>query len=633
MNDEPSVIDPGRGRPTVAAMVRRSRWSLVRRCEFAAAFVLVVFLLAQGNLAVSSWGQYWSTDWSTASTTHRLVVDVGFALATIVFLFSAGLLRVLVGAEAREALSGGGALATGRRAIRLLVVWLVSAAFLALVAYDAIGLRLAAPIAIVLGTVPFAFGFYVVPLIVDRRLSIIGAIRESTRFVRAAGFFRHWLLVVCLLAGAAGFGWLTVRAISVAGASWRPSATDTSTWLVSSQNQDSSMESWHASITYETIMVGVVGAAFGVLFCFLAALALAAAYSRRVTDDTPALAEPAAGVARRHIGRRLVVPVLVLALLSGATAFVWSYVVPFRGHTLAPGQQVTMRNGLTVTAPATGRTTFGTYRWYPAWLGGPRETAVDQLRSDAIDGDVRSLSAGHDPATVLGSFTSPPVVAASADGSVQFRWKSGYRFALVVIHLPGRLPGVATVWIGGFMSPGSKGPAQMVLAVEQFWRTFSIQGATIPAITGWRSRAVAPGRRVTLASGLSVVMPHGWPAAVARSSLTGFPAESFMPALLDTTGLWYARVYSRSRSDPWLKGVSQEQRIARSSDGTVEVWGMYGQGGGGTSVTVVTHLPGRSIGVIDGYFKDDALTRAAAWSLALRMWKIYGVEGVAFPRM
>jgi hypothetical protein len=481
MTEEQGEIEreAGRGRPKVTAMLRGAHWELVRRCALAVAFIFVAYLLVQGQIAALYPRQSWGL---SGEISYRTVEVIALALTPIAFLFGAGLLRVLLGAERRDDVGGGGVLAAARRTVRLLVTLLAGAAFLTLVAFDSIGFSVTAPIAIALGTVPFTFALYVVPLIVHRRLSVIDAVRQSTHLVRAAGFVRQWLFFVGMVVGTAAFGFVAVRALVIAGANWRPSVGDTSTWLVS--GQDNSAEIWHASITYETVMVGVVGAVCAVLLCFLVALALAAAYSRRERDDAfapaPAEAMPAeakdasaAAAPRRHIGRRLVAPFVILLLLAGANAYVWSFASPLHGHTLAPGEKVTMRNGLTLTAPATGQWMYVTPRFYPSWLGGRYaglERAVDVFFSEGSISEVRSFSVGTDPTTILDDtfYASSPVAAASADGSVRILWKSGNPLVAVETDLPGHSPGLIVVWVR-VGKQTVQGPAQMMALAACRW--------------------------------------------------------------------------------------------------------------------------------------------------------------------
>jgi hypothetical protein len=181
------------------------------------------------------------------------------------------------------------------------------------------------------------------------------------------------------------------------------------------------------------------------------------------------------------------------------------------------------------------------------------------------------------------------------------------------------------------------------------WSEASITAARLPAQTAWRSRPVRPEGRVMLSSGLSLRMPHRWRAELASTSLTSEPAQMFMPLTLHPGGAWYGEILSlRDESDRQLLGATdrdETQVVARSDDGTVEIYGP--KPGDATQadseadsavrhrewVTIVTRLPGRTIGLVQGYVttKEPGFSETDAWRFARWMWTNYRVEGAELP--
>jgi hypothetical protein len=266
---------------------------------------------------------------------------------------------------------------------------------------------------------------------------------------------------------------------------------------------------------------------------------------------------------------------------------------------------------------------------------------------------VGSYSPEATAAEINNAIRQSPLVASALDGAADVYWRSGSWYAFVLTHLPGRLAGFVQVKVtGSRLDHRGTGPTQVMQALTSVWRS-SVRGVALPAQTAWRSQPVAPGGRTALACGLSMVMPHRWPAELASSAVTSEPLQMFMPLTLHAQG-WYGQVLSlRGESDKRLpKGAGNDwvRLVARSTDGRVTIYGerhTYASDAaatGGTTragaatpndfaVVIVTRLPGHAIGMFEGHIMTSklGLSRTAARRFAQSMWTAYQVRGVTLP--
>jgi hypothetical protein len=638
--------------------LRRSTLPFFGGLVMVVAFILVTSLLVMGVIRFVMRVSFEGTDDPHARLTAVMVV-VALVAVVVAFLFAAGLVDLLVQSALHGKRGSIGSVLSAFRCVHwLLLTAVIVAPLVALIAFTAISVGLAAPLVVAFGEVVLVYCLYTVPLILDRRLNTFHAIAESARLVRLGGFVRQYVPLVLATYTLVAFWWMAAHRIGSIGQYWEPSLGDAASWLISDSDFGSGLDR-------PTVLVPLVGALAVAVSCGALSLLLAGMYAsvwrRRdalEADGTPqsaAQAAASAGVrvapltARRRWPLPASVAMATLLLMATATAFVWWYGTPLPERELKAGERTTLRSDLTLTVPAGQTAWISRARRYPSWLGlgdngGLAVPTFFGSLADIVARDmgaliVASFSPEDDPSGDLW-LLSNPVVGSSANGTVEMRWKSGSRYAYVFTHIPGGLDGMVKLRVtSSWKDHRPVGPAQALQALAGVWSAWSIQGAQLPAQTAWRSRRVAPGHRTTLSSGLSVVMPHRWAAELASSSRGDMPAQSFMPLRLDPRGLWYGEVLSlRSESDARLTSAvsagNSMRRIRRSADGMVEIYGSIDAGTPG-SVVVVTRLPGRPVGLMRGVFatSQDGLSKAEAWRCAVRMWKAYQVEGAKLPAL
>jgi hypothetical protein len=607
-----------------------------------AAFAFVGWLCLEGIVRLVVGSSSWSVDQPYGTLTATVVVMIAVAVV-LGSVFVAGLVDMLV-----QSGRGGGrgdlgrAFATYRRAHWLWLALLIAAPVVAVVAFVTAGAMIFAPLVLAIGEGVLVFGVFTAPLILDRRLDTFRALSESSRLVRRDGFAAHVARLFILTVVGIVFWWLVAKGLFAIGGGeyeWTPQFSDPTTWLVVAG------EGFWGSFV-RTLLISLVGAAGVAATCGAIVVFVAANYSRA----TRGTAARAASVATRPWRRRSLVTTMLL-LLIGLTWFVWWFATPPASRMMSAGERVTLRNGLTFTVPAGSVTELDWARKYPSWLGlgdnggTPVATFFGPL-SDFVARDggaffAMSISPDSDPSPSAWSPSYPwgsPVVGRSVDGTVEIRWERGTRRAYVVTHVPGKLNGLVQIRLTSSWSDRRPmGPGQAMQSLAAVWSTWSVQGAPLPAQTAWRSQQVAPGRRTVLASGLSVVMPHGWTAELASSSTSNLPAESFMPAMLEPAALWYAEVVSlRSSTDEqlkWLHDTSSMRLVARSADDLVDVYGPADNTHG--TLAIVTHLRGRSIGLLTGRFDDEHgyQTKEGVLQDAARLWQLYQVKGATLPTL
>ena len=147
---------------------------------------------------------------------------------------------------------------------------------------------------------------------------------------------------------------------------------------------------------------------------------------------------------------------------------------------------------------------------------------------------------------------------------------------------------------------------------------------------------VASGQRVSLASGLSVVLPDGSGGELARSQLSAqtstIPVESLSFGEYAGPSTWRSLdvVSIRSRAECLALGTFEQRGTLGGGKrgGPVTVWWLPQTGG----VAIVTRLSGRLTGVLfemtgSAHSKRQAAHRAEA------IWRAYVVHGATLPSM
>jgi hypothetical protein len=620
------------------------------------AFLLVTSLLMEGIIRLIVGTSFEGSETPHAALT-AVMVAVALVAVAVVFVFAAGLVDLLVQGVLRGRRGSiASTLAAFRSTFWLLLAALIVAPLVILIAFVAASAGLAAPLVIAFGAVVLVYGIYTVPLILDERLNTVRALADSARLVRIGGFVRQYVLLVLAVFAAIAFWRVVVHRIGSTGQYWEPRLGDAASWPVDGSGLA-------LGLTHRAVMVSLLGAMAIAASCGALALLLAGMYAsacrRRAAFEAgvPTRGAGARAEAPARLGIRVtpsavrrrgavVAVAALLLLMTAVTAFVWWYGTPAHEHQMKAGASATLRSGLSLTVPPGTTAWITRTRRYPAWLGlgdngGLAVPTVFGSQADIVARDmgaliVASFSPEHDPSR--GAWLlDEPLVGSSADGTVEMRWKSGSRYAYVFTHLPGRLDGMVQLRVASSWNDHRPvGPAQVLEGLASFWSAWNVRGVQPPAQSAWRSQSVTPGRRTALSSGLSLVMPHHWEAELASSARSNMPAQSFMPLRLEPRGLWYGEVLSlRSESDARLKWAvepSMLRLVARSAGRRVEIYGSIDTGTLGR-VAVVTRLPGRSIGLITGNFEvgKDGLSKAGALRYAVRMWKVYRVEGAKLP--
>jgi len=151
---------------------------------------------------------------------------------------------------------------------------------------------------------------------------------------------------------------------------------------------------------------------------------------------------------------------------------------------LAPGEQVSLRCGLSLTVPAD----------YDGYLATGSETAplYDAVSShhEAQAGLLQSFAAesvtpaGEEGLTARLGW---PLLASSADSAVQVRSMSAHlgaadavTYIAVVVRLPERPTGLVELALFG--SKATDSPAEVLAHLDTAWQAFAIRGVTLPEL-------------------------------------------------------------------------------------------------------------------------------------------------------
>ena len=412
-------------------------------------------------------------------------------------------------------------------------------------------------------------------------------------------------------------------------------------------------------ITTGDLLVSLAESAALALTCGALAVVVAGLYlrARRSAADAP-VARQVALHPRTRSWPAIIGALTVLVAMAGAASFLSWYATPPRERPLRPGQTVALRSGLTLTVPVGAHASSYPTRKYPSWLGlgdngGMAVLFFQGPFADAVAWNGGAMFVGsYSPEATLAEMKSStresPLVASAPDGTAAVYWRSGSRYGIVLTHLPGHLAGFVQARLTDSWRYMPVGPAQAMQGLANQWRTSSLNGVQLPAQTAWRSQRVAPGRRTRLSCGLSLVMPHGWPAELASTRLNAEPAQMFMPLTLHSSG-WYGEVMSlRGESDRRLLAAtdrSETELVARSASGVVEIYGpkpsdpTQTDGTQNTApqeewVSIVVRQPGHAIGLLRGYvMASTSLSRSDTLRCARRLWTTYQVEGTALPQV
>lgn len=662
-----TVVEAGEASGSKASLseLRRSALPFAGGSALLAAYILVAMLFIEGLIALLSVGAPSDASGEPSLGLPWVVAAIVLALAAIALIFAAGLVDLLV-QSARHGRRGsvGHALGAIGAAHWLLLAALIVGPLVALISWAATLPWVPMVEILVLSAILLVFGIYTVPLILDRRLNTLRALAESARLVRRRSFARQYaVLVLATLATIGCWRVIGPRIVAIAGEySWEPQLANASSWLSTGPSDTSSLFGLTLSAFLIVVCVSLAAAATSAAW----AAVLAGMYVRvrpSAAPADPAVAGAEAPKVTRGTQRRVWVGMLsVPVLMAAAAGFLWWYATPPAEQALASGQTVALRNGLTLTVPADADAGLFPTRAYPSWLGlgdnGGMATPFFQGPfADAVAWNAGALIVGsYSPEATPGDLASAtldsPLVGGSAAGNVGVYWKSGSRYAFVLTRLPGHLRGFVRMRVtDSWRDHRPVGPSQAMEGLKSQWSASSLTGAQLPALTAWRSQTVAPGRRATLSSGLSLAMPHRWAAELASTTLSAEPAQMFMPLTLHPGGAWYGEVLSlRGESDRRLVSATdrgETRLVARSADGTVEIYGPKPSAAAQADdvaeasaaaphdewVTIVTRLPGHTIGFIRGYVmtSEPGLSRADAWRFAKRMWMAYGVEGATLP--
>jgi hypothetical protein len=645
--------------------LRRSALPFAGGLVLLVVYLLVAMLFIEGLIVVFGAGAPHGNFGEPCLGLPWRLTALTLALVAAALIFAAGLVDLLVQGSRSGRRGSVGSILTAFRATHwLLLAAIVAAPLVAVIAQAATLLWLPMVEVLVLAEVLLLYGIYAVPLILDRRLNTLRALAESARLVRRGGFVRQYVVLVLATLATIGF-WTVVgpRIVASVDNSWEPRLADVSSWISGGGYDERSLFGLTPSAFLVLLWVALAAAAT----CGAWAVMLASMYLRvrrfAVTGDPVVAGAATPDVAPRLQRRVLAGVAAALVLTAAAAAFLWWYATPPTEQALAAGQTVALRNGLTLTVPAGADAGLSLSRNYPSWLGlrddcglaipffqGPFADAVAWNAGEVIIG---SYSPEATPSNMASATRDSPLIGRSADGKVEVYWKSGRQRAFVLTHLPGRLDGFVQARVtDSWRDHRPVGPSQAMQGLTNRWRAASIKGAQLPAQTAWHSQIVAPGRRTTLSSGLSLVMPHRWPAELASTTLSTESAQMFMPLTLHPRGAWYGEVLSlRGESDErldWATDRGETQLVARSADGTVEIYGpkpidptqVDGAAETGATaphdeqVTIVVRLPGHAIGLLRGYVmtSEPDLSRADAWRFARRMWTAYQVEGATLPQ-
>jgi hypothetical protein len=151
---------------------------------------------------------------------------------------------------------------------------------------------------------------------------------------------------------------------------------------------------------------------------------------------------------------------------------------------LAPGEQVSLRCGLSLTVPAD----------YDGWLA----TASEDLPSYDAIGSHRGAQAGLLQSFAAESVTPAgeegltarlgwPLLASSADSTVQVRSMSAHlgtadavTYIAVVVRLPERPTGLVELALFG--SEATDSPAEVLAHLDSAWQAFAVRGVTLPEL-------------------------------------------------------------------------------------------------------------------------------------------------------
>jgi hypothetical protein len=195
------------------------------------------------------------------------------------------------------------------------------------------------------------------------------------------------------------------------------------------------------------------------------------------------------------------VTVLVLACAAAAALVLWP-----RHHepvvvrrTIAPGEKVVLRGGLSLTSPIGGD--WNAY--YTAVDGEPEHDASGlRMADDVVLQAPRDYGSGLTKGTLVQAMTfsdpqgwnvptiawgdaPPPVAYASADGAIEVRWQpSAHNRALVVAKMPdGTVTGLY------FISPSPLPTTTRELSrvLGNIWRTLRVEGVSLPPVSAFGS--------------------------------------------------------------------------------------------------------------------------------------------------
>jgi hypothetical protein len=580
------------------------------------------------------------------------------ALLAVAFVFVAGLTDVLVqGSTSDPHASLRSVFGAFRRTHWLLLAGLIAVPLIVVVALSLSYLPWV--VVLVLADLILVFGLYAVPLILDRRLDTLRALAESVHLTWLGSFARQYTVLAAATLATFGFWHVVWARIAALGQfdeyGLAVHVGDAASWPLGSLADGKAV----FGITTGDLLVSLAESAALALTCGALAVVVAGLYlrARRSAADAP-VARQFAPRPRTRSWPAIIGALTVMVAMAGAALFLSWYATPPNERPLAPGQTVALRNGITLTVPAGAHASLFPTREYPSWLGLgdrglPSVMFFQGPFADAVAWNIGAMIVGsYSPAATLAEMNvdtrRSPLVASAPDGTVAVYWSGGGRYGFVLTHLPGHLAGFVQARLTDSWRYVPLGPAQAMQGLAEQWRVSSLQGVHLPAQTAWQSQSVAPGRRVTLSCGLSLVMPHGWSAELASTKLTTEPAQMFMPLTIHSSG-WYGEVMSlRGESDrhlPLAIGGSDTQLLARSATGAVEVYGPKPSNPTQTDVSqtttpyeewvsIVVRLPGHAIGLLRGYvMTKGSLSRSDAWRCARRLWTTYQVEGTALPQL
>jgi hypothetical protein len=371
------------------------------------------------------------------------------------------------------------------------------------------------------GIVALAFLIYTTPLIVDQRRHTWSALRESVRMVAAHAVYPEMVVVI-------------VGAAVVAGA-WAAAFVVLSGRLLPPLDTSQALTGSTRLLAFVAFPLAIALAVS--VTCAVVAVLVAAAYLQATTAArsnalplfappttppvaTQPLAAPQAvamggvfGAAAAHApaGRAqpprarwpLALAVVLVVLLGALAASVWwvdsvAYGSAV-GRSLAPGDRVTLRSGLSLVMPDGNGWSlyYASYR-RPSWLHVGEDPAAESTgysagwkRADQFNADlavglrqetVMSLSFYDARSSWLRQWSAmAPVVLESPDGTVLVRWKPSMPDAEVYTRLPGHLPGwLRVVW---HVPNRPRSVADVRLDLHRFWTEFSVQGAPLPTQT------------------------------------------------------------------------------------------------------------------------------------------------------